>query len=57
MVNIQRTYAKNLFSELVEWVKGYVEQVEREKQNRSLLDFADLLLMTRDLTPKQCFCS
>jgi ATP-dependent helicase/nuclease subunit A len=49
LVNIQRTYAKNLFSELVEWVKGYVEQVEREKQNRSLLDFADLLLMTRDL--------
>lgn len=49
LIKIQRAYAKNLFLDLTTWVKGYVVQVEQEKQNRSLLDFADLLLMTRDL--------
>lgn len=49
LVKIQRAYARNLFLDLITWVKGYVTQVEQEKQNRSLLDFSDLLLITRDL--------
>lgn len=48
-IQIQRMYTKNLFAELIDWVKGYVAQVEQEKQNRSVLDFADLLLLTRNL--------
>ncbi|MCC7460698.1 MAG: UvrD-helicase domain-containing protein [Proteobacteria bacterium] len=51
-IKIQQAYAKNLFLDLIEWVKGYVDQVELEKQNRSLLDFTDLLLLTRDLLRK-----
>ncbi len=47
--SIKKAYAKSLFSDLVTWVRTFTDQVEREKQNRSVLDFSDLLLMTRDL--------
>ncbi|MEZ4846090.1 MAG: UvrD-helicase domain-containing protein [Bdellovibrionota bacterium] len=48
-LRIQQAYAKNLFLDLIEWIKGYVDHVEKEKQSRSLLDFSDLLLLTREL--------
>jgi len=49
LIKIQRVFAKNLFSDLIQWVTDYVDHVEQEKKNRSLLDFADLLLITRNL--------
>jgi ATP-dependent helicase/nuclease subunit A len=39
----------NLLLELAQWLRGFVEHLQRRKHDAALLDFDDLLLKTRDL--------
>jgi ATP-dependent helicase/nuclease subunit A len=39
----------SLAAAVLEWLKGFLQAVEREKRERGVLDFQDLLLKARDL--------
>lgn len=47
--SLQQDYASELLKKLIEWLKGFLQFVEDEKQIKSVLDFDDLLLLTRNL--------
>ena len=46
---LQSDLSKQLLSNLVDWLKDFLRYVEDEKRRRSMFDFDDLLLMTRNL--------
>lgn len=45
----REAWAHNLTVRLVTWLQGYLRAYDEKKRERSCLDFADLLLLTRDL--------
>lgn len=47
--SIQRNYSSYLLKELVNWLEGFLSYIEDEKRRQSVLDFDDLLLLTRNL--------
>ncbi|MCB0308011.1 MAG: UvrD-helicase domain-containing protein [Bdellovibrionales bacterium] len=50
---IQTALRKKIFCEVLEIMKGFVNQVELKKNEQSLLDFDDLLIKVRDLLKDQ----
>lgn len=47
--NLQKDFSLMLFHDLVSWLKGFLQFIESEKRSKSVLDFDDLLLITRNL--------
>ncbi len=47
--SLQQDYSSQLLKNLIEWLKGFLQFAENEKRIKSVLDFDDLLLLTRNL--------
>ena len=46
---IQQDLSSSILKDLVDWLKDFLKFIEAEKRHKSVLDFDDLLLMTRNL--------